>query len=209
MTGTTLTQVAWSTTCGTIEGSGSTVTFTAPAESGVCVVNVAVRWIRWHPRRWVSLRPVWRVTAFDDVTDGACTWAHCSLREALTVANATAEPDSVLLSASSPVTIRLAGALPVVTQPLTLSGPGPNLLTVDAAATTSAPRRVLDIVNARTGSVSGLTLRGGLADGGAGLAVRGTTDFAFTDIVVRQNQARSGEGGGVRLSVGLACGSVR
>ena len=60
------------------------------------------------------------VNTTDDTSDGACDAAHCSLREAITAANAAPGQDVIEFSgivspyATSPVTIALTAVLPTI-----------------------------------------------------------------------------------------------
>jgi CSLREA domain-containing protein len=63
------------------------------------------------------------VNSNDDVSDGTCNAAHCSLREAINAANATPEPDLIRFSIGSGLqTIALLSALPAISQPVVLDG---------------------------------------------------------------------------------------
>jgi CSLREA domain-containing protein len=59
------------------------------------------------------------VTAADDVNDGACNAAHCSLREAIMAVNADGSGSISFAIGSGPATITV-GALPVITAAVTL-----------------------------------------------------------------------------------------
>ena len=65
------------------------------------------------------------VTTGDDLVDGSgCTLAHCSLREAITAANATADADTIAfaLPGSPPVLVKPTSPLPDVGSSVTLDG---------------------------------------------------------------------------------------
>ncbi len=67
------------------------------------------------------------VNATDDLNDGTCNTAHCSLREAITAANAGAFTDTIGFDIELPVrgdlVIRPSGsALPTITAPVTIDG---------------------------------------------------------------------------------------
>jgi parallel beta-helix repeat protein len=58
-----------------------------------------------------------------DPGDGACTLASCTLREAITAANLTADPDVIEFAiASGPQLITPTSALPAINHPLTIDG---------------------------------------------------------------------------------------
>jgi CSLREA domain-containing protein len=60
------------------------------------------------------------VNTLDDVNDGACNASHCSLREAITAANATVDADRIEFSVAG--TIRPTSQLPGVSRPATIDG---------------------------------------------------------------------------------------
>ena len=63
------------------------------------------------------------ITAADDVDDGTCDAAHCSLREAILAANASSGADLITFAiGSGPVTISPAAALPAISGTLTIDG---------------------------------------------------------------------------------------
>jgi CSLREA domain-containing protein len=69
------------------------------------------------------------VTTTADHDDGACTAADCTLREAITAANA-AGGGTISFAPTVTGTILLDGALPDLSSNIALQGPGPNLLEV-------------------------------------------------------------------------------
>lgn len=97
------------------------------------------------------------VTALDDGDDGSCDPAHCSLREAITAANATTETDHITFGVAG--TITPASALPSVQRPAVIDGG-------TVADCGGLPSVVLD------GSAAG-TLADGLTLSGGGTTVRG------------------------------------
>jgi CSLREA domain-containing protein len=70
------------------------------------------------------------VTTIDDHNDGTCNAADCTLREAITAANASADADIITFAPGVTGTIQLTGALPNLSRNLTVQGPGANLLSV-------------------------------------------------------------------------------
>ena len=96
VTGTSVRGVNWSSTCGTLSGSGATVQFVAPTSAGNCVVRAtSTRDTSRSGTATITVRPVFRVAVFDDSNDGACTVQHCTLREAIIAANAATDRDSI------------------------------------------------------------------------------------------------------------------
>ena len=65
----------------------------------------------------------------DDHNDGVCDAADCTLREAITAANANVGR-IIAFAPGVTGTIQLAAALPSLNANMTIQGPGANLLTV-------------------------------------------------------------------------------
>ena len=115
------------------------------------------------------------VNSANDVDDGACNAAHCSLREALGAVNAgTATkvqfsiPDTDLNYAGGVWTIRPASALPVVTRRASIEG---GTQTTNRGNTNaSGPEVVLD------GSLAGV--------GASGLVISGTSSSSVDSLVI-------------------------
>ena len=107
-----------------------------------------------------------------------------SLRDAIDMANAAGGADEIQFSVNG--TIALASQLPTITDDLTISGPGQDLLTLDAGGGTDPDRagdgyRLFNIDDGNNNNqidveISGLTLTGGdvASDGlgGASVTVR-------------------------------------
>ena len=110
----------------------------------------------------ILLQPVsFVVNSSNDVSDGACNVVHCSLREAITAANANAGADEIRFNiGSGAVSIAPGSALPSITSPVTLDG-------------TTQPgyggKPIVELNGTGAGAVSGLTL----AAGSAGSTIRG------------------------------------
>ena len=144
-----------------------------------------------------------RVTVATDSADGACD-AHCSLREAISAANAAAGPDLVLLPAGT-YTLSLtpagedlnAGGDLDVLDTVTITGAGVGRTVLDAGGID----RALDVLGVEA-TISGLTVRGGntTPDGG-GIRTAGMLALLGVDVV--GNQAAMAGGG---ISVNTAGG---
>lgn len=72
------------------------------------------------------------VNALDDLNDGACNAAHCSLREAILAANSAPSNDSIVFSVSG--TILLGAALPSIPQDSALIIDGAGKITIDGGS---------------------------------------------------------------------------
>ncbi|MDX6650466.1 MAG: hypothetical protein QOJ97_2417 [Solirubrobacteraceae bacterium] len=110
-----------------------------------------------------SASSTFHVTRTDDPAPGTCDAGDCSLREAVTDANANSAPDVVLLPAGT-YTLTL-GPLPTITEPLTVSGAGPDATRITGATATgpsTAFRAGVAVVTAPT-VFADLTLSGNTA----------------------------------------------
>jgi hypothetical protein len=198
-------EVTWTSDCDGLTANGTSAEFVAPTTPGPCAVQArSALDTTAQASTTLTVRPVWLVSTLADDTE-PCTWTRCSLRSALTAALATTALDSVLLGDAGvglalTGTITLGSALPRLTGPVHVRGPGAAQLTIDANAATSNARRVLWVDSGAVVRVSGVTLRGGRAPantGGGGVRVEGGADLALEDVVVRDNAAPSGNGGGI------------
>lgn len=72
----------------------------------------------------VSALTTFVVNSTDDVDDGACNVTHCSLREAIDAANASAGTDNIAfdIPGVGPHTVQPGSALPAITDPVVLDG---------------------------------------------------------------------------------------
>src|SRR4029077_19400494 len=103
------------------------------------------------------------VTKAADTNDGTCD-ADCSLREAITAANASGGIDLVALPASG-VPINVSAGELLVTDCAVINGPGASLVTVSG----NNNNRVFNIAPAIAVSMSGLTIANGSSSLGAGI----------------------------------------
>ncbi len=139
------------------------------------------------------------VNSLGDGTAAACA-ATCRLRDALSSANAT---DTIVfdpaLTASAtpnaPAVITMSSGEFVVNKNLTITGPGADLLVLDA----NASGRVLHVSTATTATVGGLTLRNGSVTSaananGGGVLVDAGCALTLTGVTVRGNKSLSGSG---------------
>jgi CSLREA domain-containing protein len=115
------------------------------------------------------------VNSTADPGDGVCTTAECTLHEAIVAANSAGDGDTIPISVGG--TITLNGALPDLTTPMQISGPGAGLLDIHPVF---GPYFRIFTVAAPAG-ISGLTASGG---------------------VLFANEASAIEGGGIRNAAG-------
>jgi CSLREA domain-containing protein len=141
------------------------------------------------------------VTKAADTADGSCDAADCSLREAISAANATAEADTVVVPAGTYM-LSLAGAGEDlnasgdldVTQPVTISGAGAATTIIDGNGSV-VMERVLDVVSATADTtLTGVTIQNGdsTPDGGG---IRAAAPLTLTNAAVSQNASDTGGGG--------------
>jgi CSLREA domain-containing protein len=135
------------------------------------------------------------VNTNNDVSDGVCNAAHCSLREAITAANATAITDTIAfnIGGGGVQTITVSSGLPAIAQPVV----------VDGATQPGFAGAPLIVLNGASVGASGLRITGGSATvrglviqefgengieitGGAGHVIQG--NFIGTDVTGTQDR---------------------
>ncbi|MBB5208124.1 choice-of-anchor Q domain-containing protein [Chiayiivirga flava] len=139
------------------------------------------------------------VNSLADGPADACD-ATCTLRDAITLANADAAADTIEFSAGLTGTIVLASEIPVQ-QPLTIAGPGAAQLALSGGDA----NRILNIDTDTPGDaigISGLTLQDGLATGDNGGAILSSdVSLTLTDLVLSGSHA-DGAGGALAMNDG-------
>ena len=157
------------------------------------------------------------VTIATDVVDNSDS--ETSLREAINFANSQPGAATITFSTlfDTAQTILLGSQLPTITDDLTISGPGANLLTIDAGGGTNGVIGNADgfrLLNVDDGdantqvevALSGLTLTGGDVSNadlaGEGGAIRNLENLTLNGIAIQNNSARN-NGGGVFNDGGL------
>jgi CSLREA domain-containing protein len=142
------------------------------------------------------------VTTVDDHNDGVCDAADCTLREAITAANANVGR-IIAFAPGVTGTIQLAAALPSLNTNMAIQGPGANLLTV--RRNIGGSYRIFNIT-ANNVTISGLTIAngntnaGGSGNGGGILNSSGT--LTLTNVTVSGNTATLSSAGGILNSSG-------
>lgn len=206
------TGVTWAATCGTVDADGDGASYRAPDAPGPCDVTATSELDPTVSSTVsVTVRPARAVTSEGDANDGACTWDHCTLREAILAANDGAPIDTVYLSTAAagaptrpvpgsgtgPVggaAVRIEASLPTLTTELAIVGEGAELSEIDLQES----GRAFD-VSAAAGParlvLRGLTVRDAVAAGGAAVYVRDGAVFEGTDLVLTGNRAVDAEGG--------------
>ncbi|MGH6961449.1 MAG: choice-of-anchor Q domain-containing protein, partial [Dongiaceae bacterium] len=151
----------------------------------------------------------------DDVDDGVCSFAHCSLREAIHAANARpngAAPDEIHfnLTGVSPFTLMLTSALPTITGPVIIDGttqPGGTVTLDGSSAGASADCLTISGGNS---TVRGLVIR---RCAGNGILLTTNGDNLVEDNTITLNGAAgvrvtSGAGNEIRSNLIFANGGL-
>jgi CSLREA domain-containing protein len=183
-----------------------------------------LRWERLEDRRLLAVATVTTLADTVDFNDGVT-----SLREAIFATNTVAGADTIefdsALFAEGPKTILLTLGELVITDSLTINGPGAELLTIDASGNDPTPDSTLFdgdttndgdgtrvfliddavIQNRFTAEVAGLTLTGGDTIDWRGGAIHSREHLTVRDCVITGNSVRGvvagssgGWGGGIQ-----------
>ncbi len=108
-----------------------------------------------------------------------------SLRQAIIDANANPGADTINFSVTG--TITLGSSLPTVTDPLTITGPGVAKLTVDGDS-----QWYIFNFDGQDNYISGLTLTGGSAQGGAAIQLQQSDALTIDSCVLADNKSLGG-----------------
>ena len=131
------------------------------------------------------------VTTVDDHNDGVCDATDCTLREAITAANANAGR-IIAFAPGVTGTIQLAAALPSLNTNMAIQGPGANLLTV--RRNIGGSYRIFNI-SANNVIISGLTIANGNSpSNGGGISSTGGLTIANCTI---SGHTTGSSGGGI------------
>ena len=147
------------------------------------------------------------VDTLADGIDGDVSAGNLSLREAVLLANADADANTVAFApALSGGTVTLTAGELALTADVTLAGPGAFSLAIDGGGSS----RLFRVAAGVTAGISGLSLTGGRATGSSGTrggAVLNAGTLTLADLSVRGNRADAG--GAVYAEDGAATGIVR
>ena len=135
-------------------------------------------------------------TTSDAVVIGACQNGNpgCSLRGAIQTANSHPGADGIGIDLPAGSVINLTGALPDITESVSISGPGANMVTV--RRNTGGNYGIFNVATSGTVSFFGLTISNGLAGNGGGINKSGGGTINVTSCTVSGNSA-SFAGGGI------------
>jgi CSLREA domain-containing protein len=131
------------------------------------------------------------VTKTADTDDGVCD-ADCSLREAITAANAAAGDDTITFATSANGTITLAAELPSLSSNITIDGNG----AANTVLSGGNAFRLFFVASGATVTIQDVTIANGRSsDSGGGIRNDGGT-LTVTDSTFSSNTADFGGGGG-------------
>jgi len=173
-------------------------------------------WDRHDPAR-PAYAATFTVNVADDVDDGACNPAHCSLREAIAAANAAAGADLITFAiGSGPVTIAPASALPAVTGTLVIDGttqPGSAGTPIVELSGANAPPGTdgITLSSASSSAIRGLVINsfprhGVRISGGMSNVVAG--NFIGTDATGTLDRGNGGHGVAIESSIDNTIGGT-
>jgi len=161
------------------------------------------------------------VDTISDVVDGDYSPGQLSLREAVLLANAFSELDTITFDPivfGTQRTIHIGSQLPTISDHLTITGPGAHLLTIDAGNGadglfgTGDGWRIFNIDDGDNQhlidvSISGLKLTGGdVGPGEDGGAIRNLENLALSQVTITGNATGDGKDGEDAFSMGQSGG---
>ncbi len=207
--------VSWSATCGSGNANGSSYNYTAPVTAGSCVVKAtSTTDAAKFAEATVTVNQNLRVGSLADTDDGVCNFAHCTLREAINAANAAPDSSIIVISEASlnvlgaagfrgnrladGAALNLTNALPEITTPMAIIGPGSDVLTLNVGGGPGTDRRAFTVTGGKL-SLSGISITGGLHTSGGAILVQSGGSLAVSNSRFHQNEARTGDGGAIRL----------
>ncbi|MBC7968377.1 MAG: hypothetical protein H7Z17_20930, partial [Fuerstia sp.] len=156
------------------------------------------QWIECVEERTLLAAAAIIVDSLTDESDGNYSVGDVSLREAIELANSQAGTDEIRFAGSlSGGTITLGIGQLLVTDSLTITGPGASSLTVSGGNSF----RVFDLQSSPNVIISGLTISGGrtTVNGQSGGGIRSTGTLQLLNSVVTNNSTTGGAamGGGI------------
>ena len=152
----------------------------------------------------VAFSATYTVTKIGDTNDGMCD-ADCSLREAVTAANSTADNDTIafstLFNTTQTIVLGLGEIVIANNGSLTINGPGANLLTVDG----NNASRVISISDDAIVNIDSMRLTrgngaGALNNGSGGALSNNGGTTTLTNMIITGSTATNG--GGLRNVTG-------
>ncbi|MGI8786413.1 MAG: choice-of-anchor Q domain-containing protein [Pyrinomonadaceae bacterium] len=132
------------------------------------------------------------VNSTNDPGDGVCDVAECTLREAIALANASADDDIITFSLIPSSVITLNGTELAIANngSLTIDGTGARMLTISG----NIQSRIFTINPGATAIINNLTVTGGNADQGGGINNNGGS-LTLNALTVKSNNSTFAGGG--------------
>ena len=151
--------------------------------------------------------PTFTVTTTAERDDGSCTADDCTLVDALNLANAVADANTINFAPGLTGAIGTAILTPsglAITNPVTINGPGPRTLGV----TGRTAARVFRVTSANV-TISGLGIVNGKVTNDQGGAISNTGGLTLTECIISNsvatgNTTTAGNGGGVYNALGAS-----
>ncbi len=143
----------------------------------------------------IQTGPAFVVTTTDDHDDGACSFADCTLREAINAANATSGSTvSFKSQVTGVITLQATLGGLTISNSVTVVGPGARTLAVSG----NGAVRVFNVTSG-TSVISGLTIQDGSAAGttgqtGMGGGILNSASLTVNDCMFTGNSATGGNG---------------
>ena len=143
------------------------------------------------------------VNTLADHNDGLCSPVDCTLREAITTANATPGSEVIAFRPGLNGTIQLTGPLPILSTSLSIMGPGKDVITVRRS--TGGEYRIFTIGNGTASgpliSISRLTITNGhppniIPNSGGGI-LNDRSTLSLSACAITGNSTPEGSGGGL------------
>ena len=142
----------------------------------------------------VAISTTFTVNSASDPGDGICDAIECTLREAISAANAAPDANVITFAAGLSGDIPLVDAgLPISTD-LDIQGPGANVLSVSGIS--SGEFSVFQIGSQPSSSQYTVRIRGLTIQNGGGGIVNYKSNLHLLDSIIRDNQS-TGRGGGI------------
>jgi CSLREA domain-containing protein len=139
--------------------------------------------------------PIFTVNDLADPGGAACQVTACSLRAAVSAANAGSLPGgyTITFDLAYPAQITLGSSLPEISGTMAVIGPGKPALTISG----SGLERIFTVQAAGALTLSGMTLSQGWNGIEGGGAIRNGGSLVLTNVIVSDNLAGGGDGGGL------------
>ncbi|HMN59295.1 MAG TPA: hypothetical protein PJ988_02960, partial [Anaerolinea sp.] len=141
--------------------------------------------------------PVFTVNDPSDPGGATCQVTACSLRAAITAANA-GSGDIIVFDLDYPATISLSAELPEIATQIDVAGPGKDSLTISGGGLV----RIFNIHSGADVTLTGITLSQGWNGVEGGGAIRNAGTLVMSNVTLVDNLAGGGNGGALLNDAG-------